>query len=83
MPLYEYQCTKCGHEFEEMQKITEAPIKQCPKCKKMTVKKKVSTTSFQLKGDGWYKDGYSKSSSSSKSETCSCKCKGCPSTKGK
>lgn len=62
MPLYEYQCKKCGHEFEEIQKFSDKPIKKCPKCSKLSVEKKVSMTAFALKGEGWYKDGYARPS---------------------
>lgn len=54
MPIYEYQCKKCGHKFEQLQKITEKPLRVCPQCKKTALEKLVSNTSFQLKGTGWY-----------------------------
>ena len=54
MPIYEYKCKKCGHRFEQLQKITEKPLRICPKCKKTQLVKLVSNTSFQLKGTGWY-----------------------------
>ena len=60
MPLYEYKCAACAHEFEEVQKFSDKPIKKCPVCGKLKVAKKVSRAGFQLKGSGWYKDGYSK-----------------------
>lgn len=63
MPVYEYECAACGHHFEEWQKITEAPIKTCPKCNKDEVQRLISQTAFQLKGGGWYKDLYSSSKS--------------------
>ena len=58
MPTYEYQCEKCGHEFEREQRITEDPIKTCPKCKAPKAKRLISATSFVLKGGGWYSDLY-------------------------
>lgn len=58
MPIYEYACPDCGHTFDEIQKFSDPPITDCPKCKKASVKKKVSLTSFSLQGAGWYKDGY-------------------------
>lgn len=61
MPLYEYKCKKCGHSFEEMQKFSDPPLKKCPKCKG-AVEKTVTAAGFQLKGSGWYKDGYAKTS---------------------
>jgi putative FmdB family regulatory protein len=56
MPIYEYQCPRCG-EFEVTQRITDAPLKRCPTCKGK-VKKLISNTSFQLKGSGWYQTDY-------------------------
>jgi putative FmdB family regulatory protein len=73
MPIYEYQCKKCG-EFETVQKITEPPLKRCPTCRGK-VTKLISNTSFHLKGTGWYitdygrKDGKSKDSGSSSSSS--------------
>jgi putative FmdB family regulatory protein len=59
MPIYEYLCEKCEHEFEREQRITADPIKTCPECKSRRVKKLISQTSFVLKGGGWYNDLYS------------------------
>ncbi len=56
MPLYEYICPKCKHETEEIQSYDAKPIK-CKKCKAQ-MKRKISRTSFSLKGKGWYKDHY-------------------------
>jgi putative FmdB family regulatory protein len=58
LPIYAYGCKECGHQFEEIQKITEDPITLCPKCEKDAVRRMVSAPSFHLKGDGWYKDHY-------------------------
>jgi putative FmdB family regulatory protein len=68
MPVYEYECAACGHQFEEWQKISDAPVKTCPKCKKKKVERLISQTAFQLKGGGWYKDLYS-SGGKSKSDS--------------
>ena len=81
MPIYEYECQKCG-TFEMTQRITDEPLSKCPTCKGK-VKKLISNTSFQLKGTGWYitdyarkgkdapktENGASSSSSESKSDT--------------
>jgi len=60
MPVYEYECTECAKIFEVQQKISDTPMKSCPECQ-APVKKLVSRSSFQLKGNGWYADGYSSS----------------------
>lgn len=59
MPIYEYLCEKCGHEFEREQRITEDPVKTCPKCRARKVRRLISRTGFVLKGSGWYSDLYS------------------------
>ncbi|MFH1131938.1 MAG: zinc ribbon domain-containing protein [Pseudomonadota bacterium] len=58
MAIYEYQCEACGFSFEKWQKIGSAPIRKCPECGEKKVERLVSMTSFQLKGSGWYSDGY-------------------------
>ena len=66
MPIYEYLCEKCGHEFEREQRISDDPVKTCPSCKARKVKRLISQTSFVLKGGGWYSDLYSSSKDSKK-----------------
>ena len=58
MPIYEYRCAACRHRFEELQKMSEPPVEQCPACGENQVTKLVSATAFQLKGSGWYSDHY-------------------------
>jgi putative FmdB family regulatory protein len=58
MPIYEYACGACGHRFEEWQKMSDPPVRTCPKCKAKKVEKLISQTSFTLKGGGWYSDLY-------------------------
>jgi putative FmdB family regulatory protein len=58
MPIYEYACEKCGHEFEREQRITDAPVKTCPACRSRKVRRLISRTAFVLKGSGWYSDLY-------------------------
>jgi putative FmdB family regulatory protein len=58
MPIYEYQCQKCG-TFEVTQRITEKALSKCPTCRGK-VKKLISSTSFQLKGTGWYLTDYAR-----------------------
>jgi putative FmdB family regulatory protein len=54
MPIYEYRCGACGHELEALQKLSEAPLTDCPACGKSRLSKLVSAAGFQLKGSGWY-----------------------------
>ncbi len=67
MPIYEYQCSKCGEVFEAFQKITDEPLSKCKFCQGK-VEKLISQSSFQLKGTGWYLTDYAKRSSSAPSE---------------
>ena len=63
MPIYEYICKSCEHEFEEVQKFSETSLEKCPDCGQNTAERQVSMSSFHLKGGGWYKDGYSNNKS--------------------
>jgi len=56
MPIYEYHCVACDHEFEELVGLNELPP-MCPLCTQ-EVQRKISLTSFRLKGGGWYADAY-------------------------
>ena len=58
MPIYEYRCEHCG-DFEEMQRITDPALARCPRCKRK-VRRLISSTSFQLKGSGWYVTDYAR-----------------------
>ena len=58
MPFYEYECTDCKFYVEALQKISDKPLKQCPSCKKQTLKKLVSAPVFRLKGGGWYETDF-------------------------
>ena len=72
MPIYEYKCEDCGHEFEEMLHFSERDIPLNTPCSFSTcggkVHLKMSLGSFHLKGSGWYKDGYGDKKSMSKEE---------------
>jgi len=63
MPLYEYQCKKCGHRFEKIQKFSDKPVKKCPECGG-PVEQTISAPAVQFKGSGWYVTDYAKKSSS-------------------
>jgi len=54
MPIYAYKCADCGHEKEVLQKISDAPLTDCPDCGHPSMAKMVTAAGFQLKGSGWY-----------------------------
>jgi putative FmdB family regulatory protein len=54
MPIYAYRCESCGFEKDVLQKMSDAPLTQCPECSKDTFRKQVTAAGFQLKGSGWY-----------------------------
>lgn len=59
MPTYEYECTACGHKFEEWQSITADPVTKCPECKKKKVKRLLGTGgAIIFKGSGYYQTDY-------------------------
>ena len=58
MPIYEYQCAACGHQFETLQKISDKPFSECPDCGKDALKKLISASAFRLKGSGWYETDF-------------------------
>jgi len=63
MPLYEYECAACGHQFEVIRKFSDPPEEKCPKCGG-PVHKLQSAPAFQFKGSGWYVTDYGKSGQS-------------------
>ncbi|MCP4681391.1 MAG: zinc ribbon domain-containing protein [Desulfobacterales bacterium] len=63
MPIYEYQCAKCGHGTEILQKFSDPPITECELCRGK-MKKLISQSTFHLKGSGWYVTDYASKSSS-------------------
>lgn len=73
MPIYEYRCQDCNHEFERMQRFSDPPIAVCPTCDG-SVQKLISRSAFHLKGSGWYvtdygRNGGQKNDSSEKTTT--------------
>lgn len=54
MPIYEYQCSQCGHKLESFEKMTDPPLTDCPICGQSALQKLISAAGFQLKGTGWY-----------------------------
>ena len=63
MPTYEYVCSKCGHEFEQFQSMNDQPLKRCPKCKKLGLKRLIGRGGgIIFKGTGFYQTDYKKTS---------------------
>jgi len=58
MPIYEYQCEKCRHHLEALQKLADKPLRECPECGKHTLKRLVSAPMFRLAGSGWYETDF-------------------------
>jgi putative FmdB family regulatory protein len=68
MPLYEYQCKKCGHRFEKIQKFSDKMVKKCPDCGG-PVEQMISAPAVQFKGSGWYVTDYAKKSHAPSSDS--------------
>jgi putative FmdB family regulatory protein len=58
MPIYEYQCEKCGHHLEALQKISDKPLRECPECGRHRLKRLMSAPLFRLAGSGWYETDF-------------------------
>jgi len=58
MPIYEYECQACGYKKEALQKLSDAPLVDCPECGKPKLKKLISAAGFRLKGSGWYETDF-------------------------
>lgn len=58
MPIYEYVCTDCNHAHDALQKISDAPLTDCPACSEPALKKMISAPRFRLKGSGWYETDF-------------------------
>ena len=58
MPIYEYRCEDCSHEFERLQKISDPLPSECPQCGSPQVRKLISAAGFRLKGGGWYETDF-------------------------
>jgi putative FmdB family regulatory protein len=68
MPIYEYRCLDCGHQFELMQKFSDPPAETCTSCSG-TVQKLISRSAFHLKGSGWYVTDYGRNGSTNGKDT--------------
>ncbi len=58
MPIYEYRCGSCSHELEALQKISDSPLRKCPECGKLMLRRQISAPVFRLKGGGWYETDF-------------------------
>ncbi|AKQ53492.1 FmdB family zinc ribbon protein [Bordetella hinzii] len=63
MPIYAYKCSSCGYAKDVLQKISDAPLTDCPECGKSSFAKQVTAAGFQLKGSGWYVTDFRNNSS--------------------
>lgn len=69
MPIYAYRCEACGYAKDVLQKMSDAPLSQCPECGKDAFRKQVTAAGFQLKGSGWYVTDFRGGSSGSSAPT--------------
>ncbi len=60
MPIYEFECTDCGHRFDHLQKLSDADPTVCPACEAEKLRRRVSAPSFRLAGSGWYETDFKK-----------------------
>ena len=58
MPIYQYLCEACHRDIEVLQKISDAPLQECPECGAHALRKKVTAAAFRLKGKGWYETDF-------------------------
>ena len=58
MPIYEYQCQRCGYDHEALQKVSDSPLRKCPECGRLSLKRLVSAPRFRLAGSGWYETDF-------------------------
>jgi putative FmdB family regulatory protein len=58
MPIYEYQCAKCGHHLEALQKLSDKPLRECPECGRHSLTRLMSAPLFRLAGSGWYETDF-------------------------
>ena len=83
MPIYEYRCDVCGHELAKLQKLSDAPLTDCPACSKPNLVKLISAAGFRLKGTGGYETDFKPGK---KKNLASCEtdgaCQSCPAAQG-
>jgi putative FmdB family regulatory protein len=69
MPIYAYRCAECGHSEDVMQKMSDAPLTECPQCNAQSFSKQLTAPGFQLKGNGWYASDFKGGGSKPKEES--------------
>ena len=60
MPIYAFECASCGHQFDRLQRLSDADPTQCPACQAETVRRQLTAPSFRLAGSGWYETDFKK-----------------------
>ena len=60
VPIYEYECGSCGEEHEVIHGMSDGPLRKCPACGRLKLRRKISRSAFHLKGEGWYVTDYGK-----------------------
>jgi putative FmdB family regulatory protein len=60
MPIYEYRCDSCSHEFEKFLRAGDEEPSMCPECSESALSRLISNTSFKLEGSGWYETDYAR-----------------------
>ncbi|RCS56552.1 FmdB family zinc ribbon protein [Parvibium lacunae] len=69
MPIYAYRCENCGHTQDVLQKVSDAPLTDCPACGTASFHKQITAAGFQLKGSGWYATDFKSSPQSATAST--------------
>ncbi|MGH8051841.1 MAG: FmdB family zinc ribbon protein [Arenimonas sp.] len=60
MPIYGFECEACGHQFDRLQKLSDADPTHCPACQKETLRRQLTAPQFRLAGSGWYETDFKK-----------------------
>jgi putative FmdB family regulatory protein len=83
MPIYAYKCSSCGHEQDVLQKVSAAPLTNCPQCHGETYSKQLTAAGFHLKGSGWYQTDFKNGSGGAKAAPVAADSKGSDSSGSK
>jgi putative FmdB family regulatory protein len=76
MPIYAYKCASCGYAQDVLQKVSDAPLTQCPQCAAATFAKQLTAAGFQLRGSGWYATDFKNGSGKANNTSTSTESKG-------